>query len=131
MKNIIFKSSFFCFYLILVRISSLWKSFNPILKMMAFRIRSIIVRISIIAGPIIIAPEACAKSNPKIGRISRILICCASLKPLTLEDIVTVNPIAVNAIVGAKNRISNIQFVFGKSNLPSNSLKDITSTLMQ
>lgn len=75
------------------------------------------------AGPRIKMPKIWPNINPITGSRSITLICWASLKPLTLAEIITVRPILHRAKVGATPNIRISQVRFGSDNMPLNKLK--------
>jgi ferredoxin/flavodoxin len=76
-------------------------------------------RPKIITGPNTTAPATCPNISPKIGSIKTTLICCASLKPFTREEMMTVKPMLASATAGAKLKIIKSQSTFGSSNMPN------------
>ncbi|MGC8948949.1 MAG: hypothetical protein ACP5OK_06410 [Thermoprotei archaeon] len=70
-----------------------------------------LVNAKIIVVPKIITPIAWLNTNPSIGINRMVLICCASLKPLTFAEIMTVKLMLASAMSGVRQKLSLFVFV--------------------
>ena len=76
------------------------------------------VRAPTTEAPKIRAPDAWARSMAIMGTIRTALICCASLNPFTLAEMMTVSPTLARAIAGVRPKMRTIQSRLGSRSLP-------------